>query len=231
MPSSPSTLSSDEVGSRDRDAAILDLSAFDAAPLQRDPFDHLILPAFLSRDACAAARAAFPDSGFGGLAPAPEEAPDNGLGRLLRALRSHAVTAAFSRKFGVPLDREALMIHLRSRCDDRDGRIHTDSRDKLVTALLYLNDGWPHDGGRLRLLRGRNDLEDYVAEALPVDGMLVAFRRSDVSWHGHHPYEGQRRCVMFNWMVSKAVARKELRRHALSAGMKRMFSAPFSDPR
>jgi hypothetical protein len=32
---------------------------------------------------------------------------------------------------------------------------------------------------------------------------------------------------MFNWMVSKAVARRELKRHALSAGMKRMFISPF----
>ncbi|MFY7962014.1 MAG: 2OG-Fe(II) oxygenase [Elsteraceae bacterium] len=211
--------------------ARLALEAFEATPLGADPFDHLLLPDFLGPADCAAARAAFPLSDFGGLAPAPEEASDDGLGRLMRALRRPEVTDAFARKFGVALDPEALMIHLRSRAQEKDGRIHTDSRDKLVTALLYLNDGWPHAGGRLRLLRNGEDLEDYVAEAPPLDGFLIAFRRTDHSWHGHHPYVGVRRCVMFNWMVSKAVARRELKRHALSAGMKRMLFSPFAGPR
>lgn len=207
--------------------ARLALEAFEATPLSVDPFDHVLLPNFLSSVDCAAARAAFPLSEHGGLAPAPEDAPNDGLGRLLRALRRPEVTDAFSMKFRVTLDPEALMIHLRSRAQEKDGRIHADSRDKLVTALLYLNDGWPHQGGRLRLLRNSEDLEDYVAEAPPLDGFLIAFRRTDHSWHGHHPYVGVRRCVMFNWMVSKAVARRELKRHALSAGMKRMFISPF----
>ncbi len=209
----------------------LALDAFEATPLRVDPFDHALLAHFLSPADCAAARAAFPMSDYGGLAPAPEEAPNDGLGRLLRALRRPEVTDAFARKFGVALDPEALMIHLRSRAQVKDGRIHADSRDKLVTALLYLNDGWPHQGGRLRLLRNSEDLEDYATEAPPLDGFLIAFRRTDHSWHGHHPYVGVRRCVMFNWMVSKAAARRELKRHALSSAMKRVFFSAFPGPR
>jgi SM-20-related protein len=212
-------------------SAHLNLEAFEATPLGTDPFDHVIMPGFLDPADCAAARADFPLSEFGGLAPAPEEAAMNGLGRLIAALRDPAVTEAFSEKFGVALDPEALMIHLRSRCQERDGRIHADSRDKVVTALIYLNDGWPHPGGRLRLLRNPDDLEDYAAEAPPLDGLLVAFRRTDHSWHGHHPHVGVRRCVMFNWMTSKAVAKRELKRHALSSGMKRMLFAPFTGRR
>lgn len=207
--------------------AFLDLAAFAAAPLQREPFDHVALAGFVPPAACVAARAAFPTSDHGGLAPAPREAGADGLGRLLAALRRPEVTEAFATKFEVPLDPRSLMIHLRSRCRAKDGRIHVDSARKQVTALIYLNESWPHAGGRLRVLRGPDDLEDYAAEIPPLDGTLVAFRRSEHSWHGHHAYEGVRRCIMFNWMVDEATARSELRRHALSRGAKHLLSAAF----
>ena len=126
-----------------------------------------------------------------------------------RALRQPEATDAFAHKFGVALGPEALMIHLRSRAREKDGRIHADSRDKPVTALLYLNDGWPHLVGCLRLLRNNEDLEEYATEATPEGGF--------------------RRCVMFNLMVSKA-ARRELRRYALSPRMKRAFFSDVSGP-
>jgi SM-20-related protein len=204
----------------------LDLDGFAAAPLVREPFDHLVLRSFVSTADCAAVRAEFPLSDHGGLAPEPRQETDGALGRLLAALRAPEVTAAFSRKFELPLDPEALMIHLRSRCQAKDGRIHTDSKSKLVTALLYLNETWPHAGGRLRLLRGPSELAAMVAEVPPLDGTLIVFRRTDHSWHGHYPYEGVRRCIMFNWMVDAAAARRETRRHTLSSGLKRLFAVP-----
>ena len=210
-------------GTPDTAAVSLDLAGFAAAPLVREPFDHLVLTGFAPPALCAGARAAFPLSEHGGLAPAPQDAPVDDLGRLLAALRRPEVTQAFARKFELPLDPQALMIHLRSRCQAKDGRVHTDSRGKLVTALLYLNETWPHQAGRLRLLRSRGDLGASVAEVLPLDGTLVAFRRTDHSWHGHHPFVGVRRCIMFNWMVDAATARRELRRHALSSGIKRLI--------
>jgi Rps23 Pro-64 3,4-dihydroxylase Tpa1-like proline 4-hydroxylase len=117
------------------------------------------------------------------------------------------------------------MITLRARTRPIDGRIHTDSETKLVTALIYLNGDWTEPGGRLRLLRGPDDLEDMIAEVPPMAGTLLAFRRSDCSWHGHKPFDGERRAIMLNWMVDAATARRELRRHAVSAGIKRLFGS------
>jgi hypothetical protein len=37
------------------------------------------------------------------------------------------------------------------------------------------------------------------------------------------PFEGVRRAIMFNWMVDAATARREMRRHAVSATMKTFF--------
>ncbi len=62
-----------------------------------------------------------------------------------------------------------------------------------------------------------------IAEVPPIAGTLLAFRRTDNSWHGHRPFDGVRRSIMLNWMTSPAVMRRELRRHALSAGVKSFF--------
>ena len=115
------------------------------------------------------------------------------------------------------------MITVRGRCAERDGRIHTDSECKLVTALLYFNESWDASGGRLRLLRRPDDLNDVIAEVPPESGTLVAFRRSDCSYHGHEPFVGVRRYVMINWMASSFAAKRELFRHHLSAVAKRTF--------
>lgn len=203
---------------------LLDYQRFATTPLQRWPFDYLVVPAFVPRPLALAAAAAFPGPDLPGVLPAPVAPADDAFGHLLRALRSEDLTRAFAEKFGLPLTTDQLMVTLRARTRPIDGRIHVDSPSKVVTALIYLNDGWsPDAGGQLRLLRGPHDLEDMIAEVPPMAGTLLAFRRSDHSWHGHKPFEGRRQAVMFNWMTDAATARRELRRHALSAGIKRLF--------
>ena len=118
------------------------------------------------------------------------------------------------------------MITVRGRCQRKDGRIHTDVKSKIVTALLYLNEDWKAEGGRLRFLRGPDDLEDALGEVHPNGGTLVAFRRSACSWHGHQPYVGVRRYVMFNWMANAWAAAWELSRHRLSARAKIFVPEP-----
>jgi hypothetical protein len=189
----------------------------------REPFEYLVVPGFVPHGAAMAAAAAFPGPSMPGVLPAPETPPCNAFGDLLRALRSLRLSYAMGAKFGLALDPETLMVTLRSRTRPIDGRIHTDSETKVVTALIYLNGDWSDPGGRLRLLRGPDDIEDMIAEVPPMAGTLLAFRRSDRSWHGHKPYDGERRAIMLNWMVNAATARQELRRHAVSARIKRLF--------
>ena len=205
--------------------ARINWAGFEATEPGREPFDYLVMPGFVLPASCEAARLAFPPLEHGGVVPAPERPePADALDVLLAALRAPHTTAMFSRKFGLDLDPRTLMITLRGRCREMDGKIHTDSESKVVTALIYLNESWPHAGGRLRLLRGPDDLDDMIAEVTPVDGTLIAFRRTDLSFHGHLPFEGVRRVIMLNWMVDAAAARREVRRHSISAGVKRLFS-------
>jgi Rps23 Pro-64 3,4-dihydroxylase Tpa1-like proline 4-hydroxylase len=109
----------------------------------------------------------------------------------------------------------------------RDGEIHTDSKTKLITVLLYMNEGWESDGGRLRLLRSGTDLDDYVAEVPPNGGTLLAFRRADNSWHGHKPHEGPRRAIQLNWVTNQDVVDREQNRHRFSTKVKKFASALF----
>ncbi len=204
---------------------MIDYAKFAATPLERAPFDHIVVPGFVRPEAVAAAGARFPGPDLPGVLPVPEcSAPDE-FGALLAALRTPQMTAAFAAKFGLDLSTDALMVTLRARCRPHDGAIHTDSPLKLVTALIYLNSDWSEAGGRLRLLNGPDDIEDMVAEVPPLAGTLIAFRRTENSWHGHKPYDGVRRAIMLNWMTSVAAARREAGRHAISARVKHWFAA------
>jgi hypothetical protein len=87
-----------------------------------------------------------------------------------------------------------------------------------------MNPPWEAGGGRLRLLRTPN-LEDYTAEVPPDEGTLLAFRRSDTSWHGHEPFEGPRRAIQMNWVKHSVYIWHEQWRHKLSAGLKKLSRA------
>ena len=202
---------------------LVDLDLFASTPLTRDPFEFLVVPGFVPRAVAAAAALSFAAPDLPGVLPAPRAEPDTAFGHLLHALRQPELTRAFGEKFGLTLSTDTMMITLRARTRPFDGVIHTDSETKTITALIYLNNDWEDAGGRLRLLRGPNDIDDMIAEVPPEAGTLIAFRRSSRSWHGHKPYDGVRRAIMLNWMIDAATARRELRRHAVSAGIKRLF--------
>ena len=51
-------------------------------------------------------------------------------------------------------------------------------------------------------------------EVPPTEGTLLAFRRSNNSWHGHKPFSGLRRVIQFNWVTSEAVVRRSCRAYA-----------------
>ena len=121
------------------------------------------------------------------------------------------------RIFAIDLANKPTTVTLRGQCSPRDGRIHTDSRSKVLSLLLYLNDGWESPEGRLRLLRKMNDIDDYAVEVPPTFGTLVGFQRSDLSWHGHTRFAGPRRVLQFNYVQSARSSFVVDLRHRLSA--------------
>ena len=65
--------------------------------------------------------------------------------------------ATIAEKFEVDLVDKPKMYSLRGYTRSKDGRIHTDSKDKIITVLLYLNENWSQEGGKLRVLRSGTD--------------------------------------------------------------------------
>jgi hypothetical protein len=52
---------------------------------------------------------------------------------------------------------------------------------------------------------------------------LLAFKRSDNSWHGHKPFVGERKALQLNWVLDEQVKRREQKRHGVSAFFKKLF--------
>ena len=207
-------------------ATALDLAAFRAAPLTREPFEFLVLPDFVRAEARSAIGRDYPRVRRGGSYPLEVVRHGPAFAELVRQLNGSEMRQAFEEKFATDLAQRPTMVTVRGHCAARDSVIHVDSKTKLITVLIYLNPGWRHQGGRLRLLRSATDLEDAIVDVAPEDGMLVAFRPSHNSYHGHTQFVGQRRVVQFNWVTEATVVRREIRRHRLSAWIKAMLPAP-----
>lgn len=195
---------------------ILDLDRFARAEAPGAPFEYFTVPGFVRAEAFEAVRRDFPELPVAGSVPLAGLRYGEAFGRLIDELRGPALRAVIERKFGLDLGGRPVMVTLRGHVRERDGRIHTDSRDKLITMLIYMNERWDAPGGRLRLLRSGDDLEDYAEEVVPAAGNMLVFRRSERSFHGHLPAVGERRSIQINWLVSDGVKRREEFRHRLS---------------
>jgi hypothetical protein len=190
---------------------LIDLNALDSCELQKDPFDHIVVPDFLPPDALKRVNGDYPaidtatnhdlrDLSYGPL-----------FGGFLSELQTDAFRTSLGNKFGVDLSSCATTITVRKYCERSDGHIHTDHRSKVITALVYFNEEWNREDGCLRLLRSPSDLEDYTAEVKPLGGRLLAFHRSNRSWHGHKPFVGERRMLQYNFISSGKLARLDQR--------------------
>jgi SM-20-related protein len=207
---------------------ILDYEKLRATPVATDPFRHVVVPEFVPPAELArvfndlpamSKRGSFP---IGSLRFGPHAAA------LIEELEGPAFRAAVAQKFDLDLNAAPTMVTLRGCATERDGHIHCDSHAKRVTVLLYLNpatDAWVRHEGCLRLLRGPGNLDDYAVEVPPVNGSLLVFPNGPGTWHGHKTFIGQRYVVQLNYMTADSAARSELRRHRISAFLKRLTAA------
>jgi SM-20-related protein len=194
----------------------------ESARLQTDPFQYLHVTDALVPQAAAQVPGEFPAVRGAGSFSLRDAAPGPVLRKIIAELESAQFRALMSRVFDVDLEDAATMVTLRGESGPRDGFIHCDSKSKILSLLLYLNDDWRGTEGQLRLLRSRSDIEDVAAEIPAAMGSLVVFRRADNSWHGHTPYHGPRRVLQFNYVRSAQTSMVSHIRHRLSAIAKRL---------
>ncbi len=202
-------------------SSMLNLAALQDTPLRHDPFDHVVVPDFVPAEDLRRVMADFPAVDSPGSYPLHALRSGGAFSALTDILQGEEMTAAISKKFDISLSDRPTMITVRGQCRPSDGKIHTDSNGKLVTVLLYLNESWDTDGGRLRLLRTPDDLDDFAVEVPPACGTMLAFRCTENAWHGHKSFEGMRRSIQLNWVRDSGYLRKERFRHSVSALFKK----------
>jgi SM-20-related protein len=206
----------------------LDYARLTSAAVSADPFPHVVVPSFVPPASLDSVLADLPLLGKRGSFPVDAVRLGPNAKALMEAMEGPLLRAATERLFGLDLHDSPTMVTLRGWTSERDGRIHCDSLAKRVTLLLYLNreaDAWSRQEGCLRLLRGPEDLEDFAVEVPPVNGTLLVFPNGPTTWHGHRRFVGQRYSVQLNYMTTDGKARSEIRRHRISAFVKRLTRA------
>lgn len=202
---------------------MIDLNQINRTPVTVDPFNFFAADGVLNDDDLSAIQNDFPNIEKPGVYPLSALQYGPAFKRLIGDIESEDLARIVGEKLGVNLVDLPLMITVRGHAQSKDGRAHTDTKDKVATCLLYLNNKWDDGGGRLRMLRGPEDLDDYAAEIPPNGGTLAAFKVGENSWHGHKPFVGQRRYVMFNWVRSDAALKRQIGRHKLSSKIKKLI--------
>jgi len=201
---------------------LLNFAKLEKARLETEPFEHMVIPAFLDRGTIQRVNDTFPPVVSGGSFAVESLETGMVIKEVIDELDSPRFEKLIEQKFGVELAGRPKMYSLRGHTRAKDGRIHRDSEDKIITVLLYLNRDWPSKTGRLRLLRDKWDLDNYAVEVPADNGTLLVFKRSSTSWHGHFPYVGQRRALQMNWVTGAGSKIWHRLRHSFSARVKRL---------
>lgn len=203
--------------------SLLNLAALQATALEQSPYPYLVIKEFIDLDYQQAIIQSFPAIQKEGSFPLSAVQLSGAMADLIQALDSDALRSAIATKFAIDLDNRPSTITLRGYCTpSRDGKIHTDSKDKLITVLLYLGaDPAPNPSdGCLRILYNQHDLNHFAAEISPDFGHCVIFKVTEHGWHGFKPVRGIRRAIQLNYVVSSRAATKNIWRHKLAAFFK-----------
>jgi len=202
---------------------MLNLAELQSAAVKTDPFPYFHLEQSVQPEHIKALIDEFPVLDQGGSFNFAEFDTPAKLRAFIEEFDSPEVRRIIEQKFDVDLAGKPMMATLRGYSRAKDGRIHTDSKTKVITVLVYLNESWAPESGRLRILRSGTDMEDYVEELLPGPGALVAFKVTDNCWHGYPSFEGRRQAIQINFLTGDSARSKHQFFHGLSAKLKKLF--------
>ena len=196
------------------------------ADVRSAPFRFLIARDQLPVETAAALREDFPKYTSAGFFPYEEKDCGPSINRLIAELTQPKVASAVGATLGIEnLGQYPTLVTLCRALNKRHGTIHTDSKSKVATALLYLNETWPDTSdGCFRFLERVDSIDALVApEVKPLYGNFVVFKRADNSFHGHLPYEGERRVIQVAWLTSEEEKLRKTQRGKLSRLFKKLF--------
>lgn len=203
------------------------LTAPDAI-VRREPFPFLVARHTLEDAARAELERDFPRYAGAGFFPYADADCGPAVRELVAELCRPEVATVLGAQLGIErLGQYPTLVTVCRALNSRHGTIHTDSQSKVATALVYLNEEWTGgSAGCLRFLANPEDIEAQVAPELPpLYGNFAIFRRTDRSFHGHLPYEGERRVIQVAWLTSEDEKRRKTRRGRFSRAVKWLAGA------
>ncbi|WP_317930529.1 2OG-Fe(II) oxygenase [Halioxenophilus sp. WMMB6] len=197
------------------------------ALVMRAPFSFLVAPNMLDESDKQTLIDDFPLNKSAGYLPYNRESCATTINELIDQIAAPGFANPLGEQLGIDnLAQYPTYVSIATKLNKRHGTIHTDGKSKVATLLLYLNEEWSGEGkGCLRFLNKIDDIEDTVVpEIQPKFGTLVAFKRADNSFHGHLPFEGERRVIQIAWLVSDEDAKRKAKRGKLSQKIKNLFN-------
>jgi hypothetical protein len=207
------------------DVLVLKPERFDPAHalVRREPFPFLIASDTLADAKRDALRQDFPNYGEAGFLPYSEKECGPAVTDLVNEVTSPDVADALGEQLGIErLSQYPTLVTICRFLDRRHGAIHTDGKAKIATALFYLNDTWGStSNGCLRFLSRPDDIDDVIVPELkPLYGNFAIFKRTDNSFHGHLPFEGERRVIQIAWLTSEEEKLRKTRTGRISRFLK-----------
>ncbi|MGK0501169.1 MAG: hypothetical protein ACJAYG_002825 [Oceanicoccus sp.] len=204
---------------------LLNLNAIEAVNVNQQPYPYFVLEQSINSDQVDNVMADFPELDDGGSFTLDDLEPGPSFNALIDELNGADFRQQMSAKFDLDLSSLPMIVTVRGVSRAKDGRVHTDSISKIATILIYFNQPWTADTGKLRVLNS-DDIEDLKAEVIPNAGTMMAFKVTDNCWHGYLAYEGSRRSIQINFVADDKAVKKHHNRHGFTAklkGLKKLF--------
>ncbi|GAB5377344.1 MAG: hypothetical protein AcusKO_38060 [Acuticoccus sp.] len=200
------------------------LEAIRDAQVHHEPYDFLLGSDMLPADRIEALSQDFPDLRKQGYLTVDDVPMSERFRAFIAELEGPELTEALSKRFGLDLHPYPRITTIMKRSHPKHGAIHTDGESKVMTMLVYMNEDWATDsGGRLRVLHNGTDFEPYAMEVPPTMGTVFAFLRADNSWHGHKPFDGERRVVQVAWIKSQEDLDRKRKNNKMAQFLKGIF--------
>jgi len=163
----------------------------------------------------------FPSINKGGSFPSDSVSYGKSIQSLIDSLEGDQMRAILENKFQVDLKDKPVVSTFRGYSRMKDGKIHSDSKTKIITVLLYLNENWDESIGLLRMLKEKDNIDNFIIEIPASMGSMVAFKVTNNCWHGFIPFEGKRCSIQLNYLYKGALSQHNFR-HKLSSFFKKL---------
>ncbi len=189
------------------------------------PFPFMIAHGQLPDEARTELERDFPRYTSAGFFPYDPKDCGPSINELVQRMTLPEFASAVGQRLGIEnLGQYPTLVTLCRLLNKRHGTIHTDSKSKVATALIYLNQQWPDTSdGCLRFLHRIDDIDDMIApELTPLYGEFAVFKRCDNSYHGHLPYEGERKVIQVAWLTSEEEKLRKTKRGKFSRIFKKL---------